>query len=257
MRPCRRFLKAILVGLMFLAGLSIVTAVFPLLEWCGFRKAERLKGLIARGWYSLLTKILNVRVRRFGKAMQSPGLTVSNHISWLDIVILGAQGPFNFVSKREVAEWPIVGYLARQSGTLFVRRGDRDSTRITAEEMTWRLRRGQHLVLFPEGTSSRGDQILRFHARLYQPAVLANTPVQAVAIAYRGETGAAAPFVGDDDFLPHLWRMLGLSAIDVDLFFCEPIPTDGFDRGGLAQRTRGQIVEALNPQSDTQIRRIG
>lgn len=243
----RQYLKAFLIALAFLAGLFAVSCLFPAAGLCGARAAERLRGRIAIAWYSLLARILNVKVRRTGATMATPGLTVGNHISWLDIVVLGAQAPFNFIAKREVAEWPVVGYLGRRVGTLFVSRGDRDSTLDTAEEMTWRLRRGRRLLLFPEGTSSRGDTVLRFHARLFQPALLAQAPVQAVAIAYRGEAAQLAPFVGDDDFLPHLWRLLALPEIEVDLVFFPPVAPGKFDRDGLSRHTRAQIAGALEP----------
>ena len=237
MQQLRQYYKAFQVGLMFLGGLFLATIIFPLLNLFHHRTAEKLSGLLVKNWHLLLTKALKIRIHRSGHIMPPPGLFVSNHISWLDIVILGSQGSFNFISKYEVAEWPVIGFLAKQSGTLFVRRGDHHSTQSTAEEMIWRLRRGRHLVLFPEGTSSPCNQVLRFHARLFQPALLANVPIQAVGLAYRNDAKVLAPFVGDDDFLPHLWRILALNQIDVELFFCEPAPAGRFDRTGLDRKS--------------------
>lgn len=245
MERFRQWLKAGLIGLAFLAGLFAVTVVFPAAEVCGRSRADRLRGRIAVHWYGSLARILNLRIRRVGMPLANPGLLVANHVSWLDIVVLGSQAPVDFIAKQEVAEWPVVGYLGRHVGTLFVRRGDPASTRRTGEEMVWRLRRGRRLALFPEGTSSSGEAVLRFHARLFQPALLAHVPVQAVAIAYRAEAGRFAPFVGDDAFLPHLWRLLALRAIEVDLVFHAPIPTGRSDRNTLAGLTRGQITDAL------------
>lgn len=242
-----QYLKAFLIALTFLAGLIAVSVVFPAVGLFGAKLANRLRGRIAVHWYNVLARILNLHIRRQGSAMTPPGLTVGNHISWLDIVVLGTQAPFDFIAKREVAEWPVVGYLGRRVGTLFVRRGDRDSTLNTAEDMVWRLKRGRRLLLFPEGTSTVGHTVLRFHARLFQPAVLAQVPVQAVTLAYRGAAAESAPFVGDDDFLPHLWRLLALPRIDVDLVFHPAIPPGASDRDALARQTRGQIVATLEP----------
>lgn len=241
----RRYLKALLIGLAFLAGLAAVSCAFPAAGLCGPRAAQRIRGRITRHWYGTLARILNLGIRESGEPMATVGLTVANHISWLDIVVLGTQAPFDFIAKREVAEWPVVGYLGRRVGTLFVRRGDRDSTLGIAEEMVWRLRQGRRPLLFPEGTSSSGEGVLRFHARLFQPAVLVQVPVQAVAISYRGEAARHAPFVGDDEFLPHLWRLLALESIEVDLVFCPPVAPGKFDRAGLAAHTHAQIAEAL------------
>jgi 1-acyl-sn-glycerol-3-phosphate acyltransferase len=248
----RQFLKAFLVGLMFLAGFIAITCVFPVAALGGPRRAALFRRRVRALWYSLLARILGLKVRRSGELMATPGLMVSNHISWLDIMVLGSQYPFDFVAKQEVSTWPVVGFLARHSGTLFVRRGDTHSTRATAEDMAWRLRRGHYLVLFPEGTSSPGHEVLRFHPRLFQPALLVNAPVQAVALAYRGEARNLAPFVDDDEFLPHLWKLLAIRAIEVDVVFCATVAPNRFDRNGLARHTHSQIVAALEAQNPTQ-----
>ncbi|WP_348757833.1 lysophospholipid acyltransferase family protein [Candidatus Methylocalor cossyra] len=245
----RKYLKAILVGLAFVAGLAAVTLLFPGARLLGHRVSEAVRGRITVLWYRSVARLLNLRIRCFGELMPTPGLVVSNHVSWLDIVALGSQAPLDFIAKREVADWPVVGYLGRRTGTLFVRRGDSHSTRSTAEEMVWRLKRGRRLALFPEGTSSSGEGVLHFHPRLFQPALMANLPVQAVAIAYRGAARPVAPFVGDDAFLPHLWRLLALERIDVDLIPCPPLTPGRFDRNALAQQTRAQILSALELQA--------
>jgi 1-acyl-sn-glycerol-3-phosphate acyltransferase len=245
MARSKRLLKAGLIGLMFLAGLLAVTLAFPLASLCGPRAARRLRGRIAMDWYAGLARILNLKLRRFGEPMAAVGLTVGNHVSWLDIVALGSQAPFDFIAKREVADWPVVGYLGKRAGTLFVSRGDRGSSLGVAEDMAWRLRQGRRLALFPEGTSTMGAGVLRFHARLFQPALLVHVPVQPVAIAYRGKAARLAPFVGDDDFLPHLWRLLALDSIEVDLSFCPPLAPGSLDRDSLARHARAQIAAAL------------
>lgn len=249
MERFQQFLKAILIALVFLVGLFAVTVLFPAAGVFGQYTAEKIRGNIAVYWYGLLARVLNLKIRRFGAPLSSTGLIVANHVSWLDIVALGTVAPFDFIAKREVAEWPVIGYLGRRVGTLFLRRGDLESSRRTSEEMVWRLRRGHRLVLFPEGTSSSGKQVLRFHARLFQPALLAHTPVQAVAIAYRNQASDSAPFVGNDDFLPHLWRLLALSSIEVDLSFHAPVAPGRLDRNAVAGHTRNQITAALERSS--------
>ncbi len=177
--------------------------------------------------------------------MDTPGLWVANHISWLDIVIIGAQSPVTFIAKSEVAGWPVLGFLARHIGTLFVYRGDAEQNREIAETMSWSLRQGKRLVLFPEGTTTTGDRVLRFHAKLYQPAARVGSPVQAIAIAYDGAARDGAPFIGEDDFLPHLIRLLALERIDVRLTYCPPLAANRLNRDTLAAQTRRQVEAAL------------
>ena len=257
MGPFRRFLKAAGVAWVFLAGLLAVSLLFPAAGLCGRHAADRMRGRIAVHWYGTLARILGLKIGRSGAPIMGNGLLVANHVSWLDIVALGSLAPLDFVAKQEVAQWPLVGYLGRRVGTLFLRRGDPESSRLITEEMAWRLRRGRRLVLFPEGTSSAGTEVLRFHARLFQPALLAHVPVQAVALAYRGKARDFAPFIGDDEFLPHLWRLLSLDALEVDVSFHTQVPPEGLDRNALAGYTRNQIAETLGRPFGPAVLRAG
>ena len=103
------------------------------------------------------------------------------------------------------------------------------------------------MILFPEGSTSEGRTVRYFYGRLYQAAVRTHGKVQAVAIAYpdAGNAHLRVPFVGDDDLVPHLWRLLLEDRIEARLSFCAPLPTAGEERRALAARTRVQILETL------------
>lgn len=244
MRTARQWYKAALVAGMFLYGMFAVAAIMPFLHLLAGRRADGLFEPIRAGWCRTLCRILGVRLETTGSPAPEARLLVANHISWLDILVLGASGPMLFVAKEEVADWPVMGYLARRIGTLFVRRGDAEQTAATAERMAWQLRQGKRLTLFPEGTTTAGDKVLRFHARLLYPAQLAQVPVQAIGIEYHGAAKEIAPFIGDDDFLPHLLRMLTLDRIEMRLHYCPALPA-GMTRDTLAQTARRQVVGAL------------
>jgi 1-acyl-sn-glycerol-3-phosphate acyltransferase len=244
MRVLQFWFKAASVAGLFIYGLLAVAAIMPLLSRLAGGRAESLCDRVRMGWYRALCRVLRVRVERVGTPDANARLLVVNHVSWLDILALGTQRPVVFVAKREVAEWPVVGYLAQRTGTLFVQRGDVDRNGAVVERMTWCLRQGKPVVLFPEGTTTTGERVLRFHARLFQPARLAHVPTQAIAIEYAGPARAIAPFVGDDSFLPHLLRVLMLDHIEIRLHFCPSLPA-GTPRDTLAQATRGQVIEAL------------
>jgi 1-acyl-sn-glycerol-3-phosphate acyltransferase len=111
-------------------------------------------------------------------------------------------------------------------------------------------------VLFPEGTTTRGDTVQNFHGRLLQPAISANVPVQAVAIDYQGIAKSMVAFVGEDEFLPNLLSVLSLANIEVTVSFCEPFSvSDGSRRNELARRARSQVLEELGLTED--VERIG
>lgn len=245
MKRVRQCSRALLIALLFGVGLVAVGLVFPCCSLLPGRRGTVCRDFIQVAWYRSLGKVLGVRVRRFGRIADEATMWAGNHISWLDIVVLGAQRPLTFVAKIEVGSWPIVGFMARGTGTLLVKRGDAASSGRTAEAMVWMMRQNRRLMVFPEGTSSSGERVLRFHSRLFQPSTLIGGTVQAVALAYRGEACKAAPFVGDDAFLPHLWAILAVPSIEVDLTFCEPLTSLSKSRDQLAQTAFQQVCSAI------------
>jgi 1-acyl-sn-glycerol-3-phosphate acyltransferase len=246
MRRCRIWLKGAAVAGLCLLGLAIVGVVLPGLRLLLGRRAQRIEAAIVQHWNRAACRALNLRVRVCGAFDPRAGFLVANHVSWLDIIALGSQFPCQFVAKEEVGDWPVLGWLAKGIGTLFVRRGDSGQTAATAERMLWRLRQGRRLLLFPEGTTTAGDKVLRFHSRLFRPAHLAGARLQAVALDYTGAAQSLAPFIGEDEFLPHLLRILTLDRIELRVRYCPPLPLD-LDAGALAAAARQQVAAALAP----------
>ncbi|MFN5745493.1 MAG: lysophospholipid acyltransferase family protein [Methylococcaceae bacterium] len=241
----RLWFKGFCIAGLFLLGMLTVSTLMPLLRGCCGRRADLYCGAIVRNWHRLVCRILNLHLHVSGSLPQKAGLLVANHISWLDIIAIGAQSPCLFVAKEEIAAWPVIGRLARGIGTLFIRRGDAAQTATACETMTWLLRRGSLMVLFPEGTTTSGHQVQRFHGKLFQPAQLAGVTIQAIALRYQGEAADPAPFIGNDAFLCHLLRILQLKRIDLDLHYCSPLP-NGLRRDQLARAARLQILESLD-----------
>jgi 1-acyl-sn-glycerol-3-phosphate acyltransferase len=248
MKLLYRWLKGGLIIVLFAIGGVLASTLQPLCRNAPVRWLNRLVPKIQAIWLRAVCSVLGVRLSIQGTPMTGNGLWVSNHISWLDVVLLGAFQPVAFLAKSEVASWPLVGFLARQSGNLFVQRGNSGGEIV--ETMTQRLQAGDRLVLFPEGTTTRGDTVRNFHGRMLQPAISAGVPVQTVAIAYQGEAFEAVPFVGDDDFLSNLLALLHLPTIHVTLHFGEPLLTDGIQRNALARRARSQVLSALALEDD-------
>lgn len=246
MSRLRPWLKATLIAGMFLWGIAATGLLWPLSGWLSGRQAFGFQERIRRDWCATVCRILNLRVEISGNPSPHTRLWVANHVSWLDIIVLGARHPLLFVAKQEVADWPVMGYLARRLGTLFVRRGDAGQTAAIAEQMVWQLRQGRQIMLFPEGTTTDGGRVLRFHAKLLHPAQLAQVPVQAIGLEYLDEARIHAPFIGNDDFLPHLLKILHLNAVPLRIHYCPPLQAD-MHRDALAQTTRKQVVAVLFP----------
>lgn len=153
------------------------------------------------------------------------GLVVSNHLSYLDIVIFSAAMPCFFVSKVEVERWPYFGKAARAGGTIFLDRSSRASTNAAAAQIAERLVLPIPVLLFPEGTSTDGGRVLRFHSRLIHPATQAGAPITAAAIRYVLPSGAEEHelcWYGDAPFLGHLWKVLGTAAFSARICFGRP-----------------------------------
>ncbi|MFM8333582.1 MAG: lysophospholipid acyltransferase family protein [Candidatus Methylumidiphilus sp.] len=243
MRP---WLKGALIALMFLWGVFAVAVVMPACGWVFGRRAAPIHQAIVTRWNHAVCRILNVRLSIDGQPDPDARLWVSNHVSWLDIIALGSLLPCQFVAKEDVAAWPVIGYLAQGIGTLFVRRGDAGQTSATAELMVWQLRQGKRLLLFPEGTTTTGEKVLRFHGKLFQPAQRAAVVVQAVALRYTGEAAQTAPFIGEDEFLPHLLKLLKAERLDLSVTFCPALPK-GLAHGEMASASHRQIAAVVNP----------
>lgn len=183
---------------------------------------------------------LNVRVAVHGTWAGAPCLVVSNHISWLDILVLGSAVPVVFLSKEEVRRWPLIGSLADAGGTLYIKRGSEGAARESIEAIGKALRRRQSVAIFPEGTTSVGREVLRYHPRLFAAAIENRIAVQPTALCYPHPDGAhpLVPFVDDDALVPSLWKVLGCRRVDAEVHLGAAIDPAGLDRGQLAAQAR-------------------
>jgi len=193
------------------------------------------------------TGCLGLNVTAHGQPSPSPALFVCNHVSWCDIPVLGGVLPARFLSKSEVGQWPLIGFLARQAGTVFIKRGGGKISGIV-DQLSDILAGGQSVMVFPEGTTSTGITVLPFHGRLLRAAQIAGTPIQPVSIVYR--RGRAqdhlAPFINDDEFLGHLWRLLRQPPPTVDVLLHPPIMPRPDDRPSeLAAALRATVLEGV------------
>jgi 1-acyl-sn-glycerol-3-phosphate acyltransferase len=177
------------------------------------------------------------------------GLVVSNHLSYLDIVILSATMPCFFVAKSEIDRWPFFGKAARTGGTLFIDRSSRASAAEVARQIVDRLALPIPVLFFPEGTSSDGSQVLRFHPSLFDPAAANGAPVTAAAVRYHLDCGRPESelcWYDNQVFLSHLWKALGASGFSADVRFGEPHVYP--DRRAAAAATHAEVVALRSSQ---------
>lgn len=204
---------------------------------------------IARRWSAQLLRILNVQVSVCGEPPGSGHVTVANHVSWLDITLLSACENTRFIAKSEIRDWPVAGWLANAAGTFYIRRG-KGGARPLVDRLVPHLSAGGSVVLFPEGTTTDGSDVLPFHARLFSAPINADAWVQPVALRYGtgGDGTPVAPFVGDDDLVSHILRLLREQELSVEVIYCAPIRARGLDRGTLASNAEAAVRDALSLQ---------
>jgi len=228
----RRFIRISLLMLHLAWGVTVAGLVFPLLK-----PAQRDRFIM--DWARRLLRILGVRVH-LAPAPRVPrgALLVCNHVSWLDIYLIYAAQRVHFVSKAEVRNWPVAGWLAKKTGTLFIERGRRADTARINVEMRELMQDGAWVAVFPEGTTSDGRGLRRFMPSLLQPAVQLNCPVVPAALRYRTLDGGytAAPAYIDDISMWHsLKQIVSEPGLVAELHFGEPILPNGHRRELAAQ----------------------
>lgn len=206
---------------------------------------------MASVWHARLLRILDLRVTVRGRRDENAPIIVANHVSWLDVMVVGATVPTRFLSKAEVKGWPIAGFLATTVGTFFLQRGAGGTKQLT-KELVEAVNSGDHVTFFPEGTTTTGESTLRFQPRLFATAIETGKPVQPVAFRYglTADGRNVAPFVGDDDMVSHILRVMREPGIDVEIVYCHPIESVGMDRAGLALAAQNAVLDVIAPNRE-------
>ena len=203
-------------------------------------------------WASRLLKIFGLKLSVLNAHIlpKHPYLLASNHISWIDIHAINAFKPIRFVAKSEVASWPIFGWMAKQLGTVFIRRDSSRHARQVVGQIASVLM-CESVCIFPEGTSTIGKEVLPFKSNLFESAMDANVEVYSLAIRYRSEaTGLrseSAAFIGDMGLLESMSKILKDRKLVIELIFLPPSSTKTalIDRKLLALHSQELIAHQL------------
>jgi 1-acyl-sn-glycerol-3-phosphate acyltransferase len=244
-------------------AISLITGGFYLLWLLGwllvFAFADALyswRNWIFRHWAKAMAFALGMKITVEGRPPQAPFFLVSNHLSYVDIIAFASQLDCVFVSKSEVREWPVVGFLCRSMDIIFIDRERRaDIPRVIALiEKAWQKRQG--VIVFPEGTSSKGCGLLPFKPSLLEPAVKAGLPVSYASLSYQTPPDEPPAYLsvcwwGDMTFAPHALALFRLSGFRAKLVFGAQSFLEE-DRKVLAQKLRAAIEQQFTPVIDSE-----
>ena len=245
MNPLRAIWRLLRALLHALAGWLTITLLFP-------RWSQQRREATVQAWSQRMLRILGIPLHVQGQApARGPLLLVSNHISWLDILVMHAARHCRFVSKSDVKHWPLIGTLSTGGGTLYIEREKRRDAMRVVHHMAESLKAGDIVAVFPEGTTGDGETLLPFHGNLIQAAISANAPVQPVGLRFAdratGRNSEGPLYLGDDSFLKSLWRTLAGRPFVAHVRFGTPQDPGGRDRRQWTHDLREAIEDLRRP----------
>ena len=250
--PYLRALAFVLAMAFFVVLVAPVQALARRMNWPVQRAIQKL-------FCRTVCRVIGVEVIPLGGLpAAAPQFVVANHVSWTDILAIASLYPLVFLAKSEVAGWPVLGFLARLQGTVFVDRGNRQEIPRVNAALAGVLAAGRDVVVFAEGTSSDGTKLLKFNAShfamLRDLAKNGAVAVIPTAFAYfpRGEVaksrnGFDVGWYGDMSFLPHLWSLMRRGGARCHIMFGEALDPAAFaDRKALAEAARDGVWRLLD-----------
>ncbi|MDA0338526.1 MAG: lysophospholipid acyltransferase family protein [Proteobacteria bacterium] len=235
--------------------LLLIIPVQPIMLLLGGRVAEP----VPNWFFKAACRLMGIRIDVRGRpADATPVLYVANHISWLDIFVLGGVLTSSFVARADLAGWGVFGWLSKLRQTIFIDREHRSHSGAHLEQMNERLEAGDSLILFPEGTSSDGGRVLPFKSSLFAVAErwTGDHPltVQSISIAYTRMNNMplgrhVRPYVGwfgDMELSPHLWELLTMGRVTAVVTFHEPVTLETLkSRKAMCAHCYGEIVDMV------------
>ena len=211
--------------------------------------ANPIESDIIRRWFKKIVDCTGVKVLVEGEKPQKTCLIISNHISWLDIVIIGGIFETTFLSKSEVSKWPIIGSITRFADVIFIKRGTKDASENAIKSLNKCLKYGRNVTIFPEGTTSDGSEILKFKPRLLASVISDNIPIQCVSISYpdkNNETHKSVPFVRNDSLFLNVLKVLFSKNIKAKVTIGKIIYPNNMDRRSLGNVCYEEIKKNKN-----------
>lgn len=215
---------------------------------------EPWRNLFMQTWARGTALIFNIHITVEGTPPKPPFFVVSNHLGYLDIVVLNSYLKCTFVAKKEVRNWPFLGFMVNAVGVIFVARSKRKDVVRVNQLLAKSLNKHQGLILFPEGTSSGGFEVLPFHSSLLELPARGNYPVHVATIYYETTEGSlpaleSVCFFGNrESFTDHVWKLAKTKRVNCTLRFSSE-PVQNQNRKELADELRRKIMELFEPTS--------
>lgn len=213
-------------------------------NWFDTRKGRQL----IRKWARQACHILAVQIESNGVVSPVKGtLFVANHISWIDIIALYTELDIKFIAKDAVKSWPLIGRLATSTGNLFIERNRHFAMNAVINNIRSELDNNNSIMVFPEGTTTDGWNVKRFYTGLFSSVTNTDTVVQTIALYYKRDGGIDehAPYIGEDNFITHLFRIASLEKTCLHINFGVPFLPGSMDRHELAALAYSSVVGML------------
>ena len=236
-----------------IAGALLLRLVFP-------RASPARRRALVGWWAAKLLRIVGVAIQVEGDppAAGAAAVIAANHVSWLDIFAVQAVHPTRFVAKSEIRDWPVAGWIAERAGTLFIRRGLRRDTARINDLVHAALGQGDCVGIFPEGTTTEGDTLLKFHTSLFEPAAANAARVHPCAIRYQHADGSlcrAIAYVGELSFMQSLGLTIRQRGVAASVRFAPAVDAGNHSRREVAVAARARVATLLGlPAADTEPR---
>ncbi len=236
MKIIKLFQKLFLIIIHLIIGLLVSFLLFRLLH---FDKKQK----IIKWWYKRFIKIINLQVKVHGGTPKNCCLIVSNHISWLDIIVIGHLLPTIFLSKAEVKKWPLLGWLASSANTIYIKRGGGQSENIR-NIMVDKFRKNLSITIFPEGKTTDGETVGQFFPRLFAAAIETKTPVLPISLNYHinNYKDKSLAFIGSQNFFENFFSIIKRDKIQVEVCLLDAVKSENFDRKRLAIKAQNIIT---------------
>jgi 1-acyl-sn-glycerol-3-phosphate acyltransferase len=225
-------------------GITILATV-----WVFCEQAARDK--LIRWWSKGVLRRFNIKVVIYGEPPtlgEASGMILANHISWIDIYALNSVIPVRFIAKSDINTWPVFGYLARKSGTIFINRSSRKDTARIVNKTVENLINGYNVAFFPEGTTTDGTTLGHFKSSLVQAAIIANATIKPLAIRYPNPDGSPNPklaYAGETTMAESMMHALSTKQPVVELHFLPTIESQAGNRQSITQKAHAVIAKTL------------
>ena len=245
LHPLRIVLRLPLLIVHVFLGLPLIYLSFNRFGRAIEFRGQALNEYMQSWWASTLCQIFGIRLQIYGKVGPGPLFVVANHISFLDILLMGSVAKLSFVSKAEIANWPIVGLVAKMGDTVFHQRGSGHSLNGVVDAISEKLGKGGRVAVFPEGRIYCGDRVHRFHARIFRAAIETEVDVLPVCIRYL-KNGVLNPRIclcdREERFFWNMLRLLGEPGSMAELRVQKRLSPLGRSRKELAAAAEAAIV---------------